>query len=319
MYLTDSPFNTFYRNAPEQSFTTRTILLRADSINEQTRSVDAIITTENPVAVFDFESFRAIDEVLITSGMRSPEQVPMLDNHQRRSIINVFGQTRNIRAVGVESIGTLFFDEDSDSDLAWNKVRKKSITDVSAGYRPLPGKFIDIPAGQSRFVNGKNYTAKDRTLRITLEWELREVSLTPIGADQAAKIRENLINFQFQYPHKETSTMNTSLRAYLESIGLSRNTTDHDAWEFYRNLAGENQTRAAALLGTDQVPAVPATPGQQPNNPNTPPVEPQRTETTAENLPSTQAVEPQRTIPVPPAQPSASVPTQPTSATPPQR
>ena len=43
--------------------------------------------------------------------------------------------------------------------------------------------------------------------------------------------------------------MNRELRAYLESIGLSRDASAREAWEFYARLEGEQRERAIALRG----------------------------------------------------------------------
>jgi hypothetical protein len=66
-----------------RDLTVREITLRADSINEATRSVEAVIATENRVTVFDLRSYEPIDEVLLMSGMESPDQVPLLASHNR--------------------------------------------------------------------------------------------------------------------------------------------------------------------------------------------------------------------------------------------
>ncbi len=45
--------------------------------------------------------------------------------------------------------------------------------------------------------------------------------------------------------------MNQELRNYLESIGLSRDASAREAWEFYGRLEGEQRERALSLRGSD--------------------------------------------------------------------
>ena len=48
--------------------TTRTLSLRADSIDDQARSVEAVLSTENPAQVYDWATDRVIDETLVAGG-----------------------------------------------------------------------------------------------------------------------------------------------------------------------------------------------------------------------------------------------------------
>jgi hypothetical protein len=73
-----------------QDMTTRSLHLRAATINEENRTVEAVISTENPVLVFDWSRFEPVYEILLSSGRDSnTNQVIMLDSH-RRSGITVF-------------------------------------------------------------------------------------------------------------------------------------------------------------------------------------------------------------------------------------
>jgi len=187
------------------------------SLSEEDRSVDAVIATETPTAVLDFETWRVIDEVLVMEGARVPDQVPLLDSHSRWSVDNVLGSTRSIRVEGATLVGRNHFDEDGGAaDRAWGKVKRGHIRDFSIGYRVE--NHVDIPAGKSQEVNGRAFTAAQRTLRVTTSWRLVENSLTPIGADSQAKVRSASAGRKDQ---REEGHMDPRFKAWLAERGVT--------------------------------------------------------------------------------------------------
>ena len=263
----------------ECDLTTRTFQLRADSVSEETRSVGCVIATEQPVTVRDVNTYQVIDEVLRMDGVQFADRVPLLNNHYRWSLDDVLGSVRQMKVEAKQLIGRSFFASDDDvAERAWKKAKQGHITDVSVGYRSL--EFTDIPPCQSREVKGQTYTAGQRTLRVTTRWEVREVSLVPVGADSQAKIREGMPLAHAAAPPAispvtpaptsspvRTHAVNPQLRAYLESLGLRSDADEAAAWTFFRNLTGDNQTRANTLLGNSQPPASSAPAGQAGNSP----------------------------------------------------
>lgn len=227
--------------------TMRTFALRADSVDEATRSVEAIIATEDPVTVFDVRRWDAIDEVLRMDGVEVPDQVPLLANHNRFELDAIYGSVRQMRFDGPQLLGRLYFAEGDDpADRAWQKVKQRHIRDISAGYRAM--EYTDIDPGQTAVVKGRSYTAGQRTLRVTTRWQLKEGSLVPIGADARAKIRAD------QESRKETSAVNPQLKAYLVSLGLRAEATDAEAQLFYERLQGEQRTAADKLVTRETPP-----------------------------------------------------------------
>ncbi len=270
------------REAPKEmrrDLTSRGLRIRAESVDEDTRSVEATLATEAPTQVFDWKRWEIIDEVLRMDGVDVPDQVVLLESHQRYSTENVLGSIRSMRVDGTRLIGRPTLAEgDTAADQAWNKVRQGHITDISVGYRA--DEFTDIKPNTTEAVNGKRYTAKDRTLRVTTKWSVREGSLVPIGADENAKIREDNTHGR----PLEVAHMNAQLREYLLSVGMRADANESDAWEFYRGLPGGqaeyakklNETspteRSAAELTPPAAPAPPAAPEQR-AEPATPPVD----------------------------------------------
>lgn len=246
------------RRNERPDLTTRSLHLRAESLDEATRSVEAVLSTETRATVFDPESFRVIEEVLIAGGFEAADQIVLLANHNRWSLDDVLGSIRQMRVNGKKIIGRLYFAEGDDSaDRAWNKVKQGHLTDVSLGYRPV--EAVDIPPGTSQTVDGRRYTAGQRTLRITTKWRAREGSLVPIGADEAAKIRRQ---------EMESTIMNKKLREYLQSVGLSTHANDEAALAFLQSLPAEQRAAAEALQTADDptppVQRAEPTPGARP-------------------------------------------------------
>jgi len=171
--------------------TTRSILLQPASLRTEDQSVAAVLATEQRTVIFDWRRWGAIEEILIVGGLRNDSQVPLIANHDRSSLDNVFGSVREIRRLEDAVEGRLYFsDQGEEIARAWNKIRQGHLTDVSVGYRS--DEYRDLEPGETASVGGRSYTAGRLPLRITTAWQLREVSLVPVGADQAAKIRAEI-------------------------------------------------------------------------------------------------------------------------------
>lgn len=174
------------------------IALRAETINEQARTVTAVVATEGVVQVFDFARGEVIDEILTIAGAQLPDRSPLLANHFRHDLDQVLGSARGFQSERETILAVLEFDDDEISDRAWRKVVRGHLNDVSAGYRI--DEAHDIPAGESRLIAGRTYKARGRRLRVATKWTIREVSIVPVGADPAAKIREDSVLVQQSVP-----------------------------------------------------------------------------------------------------------------------
>ncbi|NIP26666.1 MAG: hypothetical protein GWN94_19845 [Phycisphaerae bacterium] len=179
----------------QTDLTTRTYQLRADTLDEDSRSIGAVIATENPVLVMDWSRFEVIEEVLIMSGCRIPEggQVPMLDTHDRTTVRKQYGSTRELRVEGDKLLGRNFYSNSDEAEHAWQLTREKHLTDNSIGYRVTNG--VRIEPGKTAEIEGREFKASaNRALRVAIEWEVRENSVCAIAADDDAKNR-NESNF----------------------------------------------------------------------------------------------------------------------------
>lgn len=198
-----------------RDLTTRTYALRADSYDEATHSVEAILTTENRVRVFDLNTWEMVSEILRMDGLALPDigQVPLLDTHDRSTIFKQLGSTRNLRVEGDKLVGRRYFDSTEEGRKAETKVAEGHVTDGSIGYQILTSVMID--AGKSAEINGATYTAGPAdNLRVVTQWTLKEDSLCPIGADGAAKNRD-----ESRTPNKKESNMDPKFAEWLISRG----------------------------------------------------------------------------------------------------
>jgi len=233
-----------FRDGPRDGINTRGLSVRAQTVNEEERSIEAAVSTDTPVDVYDWRSGEMISEVLTADGAVLPDQAPLLETHMRWSLDTVLGSARNLRREGNGITGRLLFAKDDErADSVWNKIRQGHITDVSVGYRVL--ESTDIQPGGKATIGGEEYTAGRRRLRIATRWQLKEVSVVPIGADAAAKMREE------SRPFTKGKAMDPKLRAYLETIGLRSAATDEEARAVYDALSADARARADEAAADD--------------------------------------------------------------------
>lgn len=211
------------------------------SYDEDKHSIKVIATTEEPATVFDYERFAFVKEVLMMDGMTLPKnkQVPLLDSHNRDRASDVLGSLRNITVNKKnEAEGDIFFTSEQEGRSAEVKISEGHLTDVSVGYEVIKSTWIE--EGKSKTIKGREFTGP---LKVSTKWKLKELSITPIGADEFAKVRaENIKPTETPKPKKEISNMNAKLRALLIKRGLDSNASIDDAWEYFRKLSEADQT-----------------------------------------------------------------------------
>ena len=240
----------------------RTVHLRAKTIDEDDRSVEVTLATDEPVLEYDWETYRAIPHYLDIGGMEVPSsrQVPMLDSHERHSVQNTLGSIRSLRK-DVESspqevIGRAMFSSLAEDE--WTKVREGHLTDVSVGYRAIA--TLRIKDGETETYKGREIVGP---AIVVTKSRAFEGSLVPIGADEQAKMRG--IDPSKIPLAKERFKMDEKLRQLLEKRGMPVDLSDGDAQAWLI----DNQDRALAPIATPvDPPVVPATdpPGQRKEN-----------------------------------------------------
>lgn len=223
----------------------RDLTVRSETIDEDARTVDVVLATDNRVTVYDMERYEPIEEILQADGAELPEQVPMLDSHNRWQLDAVLGSLRNLRIQNNQVVATAYFAEGIErADKAWKMVRQGHLRAISVGYRSL--KYTEIEPNASREIGGTTYTAGRVRLRVTHKWAPHEGSLVVIGADPAATVRND-------HPLHGDAQMNQQLRNYLTSLGLRADATDAQAWEFFNNLQGMQRVSAELIRSGVQI------------------------------------------------------------------
>ncbi len=202
----------------------RSLEVRAKSFREDERSVEAVISTEAPVLMPDWSRGEMVPEVLLARGAEFPKsrQIPFLDSHNRSSIKDQLGSARNITVGDGNITATLMFSKAAQAEDAMAGVREGHITDVSVGYDVLKRTYI--AEGQTKTISGREFTGP---VNVVTKWRLREVSLTPIGADAQAKLR-GLDPAAVRFSQEEFE-MNQELRALLVSRGMPADFSDEQA------------------------------------------------------------------------------------------
>ena len=224
---------------PTPSLRIRLGQLSPASIDADQRTVEAVLGTESACLSMDLKTRKTYLEVYLMAGAVLPAQSPLIDTHVRDSVQKVLGSVRDIRVESDQLVGRLYV-AGSEYGL-WTKVREKHITDVSWGVQPL--ESVEIKASQSREVMGRMFTApNDRSLFVHTKWRLREVSVTPIGSDERAKIRSLLSSFPpSSFPH-----MKTNLRKWLETNfpeHVRADSADAEVQTFWDALPAADRTR----------------------------------------------------------------------------
>jgi hypothetical protein len=66
----------------------RSYALNISTLDDSTRSVEAVLATESPVMAIDFRKMQYVNEVLLMNGCRLPanNQIPLLDSHSRMTV-----------------------------------------------------------------------------------------------------------------------------------------------------------------------------------------------------------------------------------------
>jgi len=199
-----------------RDMTLRELSVRSASVDVEKRSFEAVVATEQVAQVFDWRSYDIIDEILVARGGEFPSSVVLLDDHQRYNGINsVIGSATGFRREGEQWIGTGVVGRAVEGNIhreqLWQDLQDGHIRAVSIGYQVR--SYVDIPAGESQTINGRNYKAQERTLRVTTDWRVHELSLTPIGADSNALIRSKFqqrASLPDSEAEKETQRMSTT-------------------------------------------------------------------------------------------------------------
>lgn len=225
------------------------------TFDAERNQVRVVAATEQPVEVYDWERGLVLPEVLRMDGAEIPEsgQVPLLDSHNRWSVESVLGSAREwdrSMAGKFRSLEcTVTYAGTPDGQAAAQKTREGHLTDYSVGYRYLESVFV--PAGETMTIKGDSYTGP---VLVRTRWALKELSTTPIGADDLAQARS-----EFQ-PEEGGNPVDPKLKELMLKRGLIKpETTDQEALAILGRMLESDQTalrsEAAPQGGAPAAPA----------------------------------------------------------------
>ncbi len=206
---------------------------KASTVNGEARTVEAVMSTETPVMMPDWERMEMVPEVLLTKGAEYPAQIPLLNAHNRHDSKMQIGSVRSISKGNGQITGTLHYASSAQDE--WTLVREGHSTDVSVGYRVLARTFV--PRGTTQNIQGRDFTGP---VNVVTKWRIQELSQVPIGADEQAKLRG--FDPQTLPFDKETFVMEKELREALVARGMPTEHTDEQAQKWLL----ENGLREAA-------------------------------------------------------------------------
>jgi len=247
--------------------TVRTYQVRSESLDEKTRSIEAVLTTEAPTLVLDMERWEFFDEVLLMSGCRLPAdgQMPLLDTHDRSTVQSQLGSVRELRTETDKLVGRKYYSSSPLSEHAWTLTKEKHLRDNSIGYRVTSAVIIE--AGEQQEVGGKSYTAgPQRRFRVATAWIPKENSDCAVAADETAKNRSE--NFRKDRPMEK-------FKEWLQRKGLK-----------YEDQSAEKLATLRAEFDVETRAAVTADPAAKQDAPKTagPAADATRTQPDIENI-----------------------------------
>lgn len=219
------------KDNPEQFLNIYSREAKILDVNEDKRTAELVVATEQPVVVMDWAKWEPVREIVLINGLRHPDSVVMLDTHSRWSINDIKGSVKDFESkekferLGTVKIGTAHFSKTAEKE--WTLRQEGHLTDSSIGYRVNDKETVIIPAGKGEEVNGKMYRndyGDGLPLYIRTGADLLEVSLVPIGADQAAKFRSMFSDNSEDIQAKIDEGIQKRINE-LNSITKTRNTT----------------------------------------------------------------------------------------------
>ncbi len=172
----------------------RSLIIRSETANTQTRSVEVVVASENPVERYDHDTGESYGEILSMDGLKFrtvKRQLPIVDSHDRSTIRNVLGSVRNLRVEGTELIGDAVFAKDAASQEAFDKLMDGHLTDFSITATPYA--VTRIERGQSQPFRDQQVTGP---ADIVTHWVPTDASLVAAGADETSTVRELLRSYQ---------------------------------------------------------------------------------------------------------------------------
>lgn len=163
------------------------------TVDRESRTIRAILSTDYPVRLYDYGTDTVIDEVLLPGGMRiEGDSITLLESHNHYNVRAVLGSIDSLTRNGSVE-GRLVFSSATDVEPIWTRVAEGHLRNLSIGATYTRNDYIEILPGKSRSIGGMTYTAEDVSKRLVRRWTLFEGSLVVFGADPNAHTRSGKI------------------------------------------------------------------------------------------------------------------------------
>ena len=209
------------RNFKDERFKgwcSRSVALKFESLDEKNRSVECIMTTEDPAIVFDWWNWKYIREIILMKGVEFESEVPFINSHKRDDIENLLGTTKEMRVEGDSLIGRNYFS--STAEKAWTLTQEGHLKNYSVGYQTFEENSIELKPNQEVEIDGRkfvnNYTdGFDMVIR--KRTVIKENSSVILGADKRAKARAEGISAEDEDLQDELEKMFEKFEQKIES------------------------------------------------------------------------------------------------------
>jgi len=236
----------------EVGFETRAFGLIPKSYSEDDHSVQAVLATDSPVFVYDWDR-GIVKEVLLMAGLRGVkvgDTIPLLDSHHRDRSDDQIGTTVIEAIEENQAIGRRRFSQvNPRAVLIEGMVSEGHLRDGSVGY--IVEKYEWVEEGRTRKIKGREFAGP---VKVVTSWRFLEDSTTPIGADPKAKVRSGLTA---EDTEQEDEDMIEEIRKELEAKGMEPEASDEEMVEFLRSLAvvveGNGDPAPTTTTSTDPV------------------------------------------------------------------
>lgn len=217
------------------SYRANAIQLRDDPADDGEDWIKQIVAaTEAPVPMPDWDRYEMVPEILLMDGVEVADRVPLLDSHNRYETEGLVGSAVGLKAVGKELVGRAEFSKAAEK--VWTKVREGHLRDLSVGYQVRDKTYV--PKETKAVVGGRTFQGP---CNVVTKWKVREASVTPIGADDEAKMRGLPAIPDFLKARKERPMLTAEDRATLVGRGMPAELDDAAAvaWSVRNPLKAE--------------------------------------------------------------------------------
>lgn len=216
---------------PPHKMILRMVSVRAETANAETKSVEVVVASENPVERYDHERDAVVKEILLMDGVEfrtDRMQLPIVDSHDRSTVRNVLGSVRNIRREGSQLVGDATFARDTDSQDAYQKLLDGHLTDFS--ITATPRQVMSVRRGET-------YSLRNEVIEgpadIVTRWVPTDASLVATGADETSTVRDLRRSYFFEKGYDMQRALTEEAKAMLVGKGMPEQIDDAEqalAW-----------------------------------------------------------------------------------------